>query len=135
MTSLAAEGPLEAIAAHCVLPAKSGVYLTKNELVILARVSEASLRINERRRMLADVLKSPQTPAELQALNSRLIDFCRMHLEAYEAQADLYPRSRALLLPWVERARATITRLERVNEELELSSGSQEERSSHPSSR
>lgn len=85
--------------------------------------------------MLADVLKSPQTPAELQALNSRLIDFCRMHLEAYEAQADLYPRSRALLLPWVERARATITRLERVNEELELSSSSQEERVSHPSSR
>lgn len=124
MRSPVAGGPLDALAAHCVVPAKSGVYLTKNELVILARISEASLRINERRRMLADVLKSPQTPAELQALNSRLIDFCRMHLEEYEAQADLYPKSRTLLLPWMERARATITRLEHVNEELELSSGS-----------
>lgn len=124
MRSPVAGGPLDALAAHCVVPAKSGVYLTKNELVILARISEASLRINERRRMLADVLKSPQTPAELQALNSRLIDFCRMHLEEYGAQADLYPKSRTLLLPWMERARATITRLEHVNEELELSSGS-----------
>lgn len=113
-------GPLDALAASFAVVAKSGVYLTKNELVVLARVSEASLRINERKRMLADVLKSAQTPGELGALNSRLIDFCRMHLEEYEAQAGLYPKSRALLLPWVERARATIARLEGINEELAL---------------
>jgi hypothetical protein len=121
MTPGAGDGPLDALAAGFAVVAKSGVYLTKNELVALARVSEASLRINERKRMLADVLKSAQTPAELAALNSRLIEFCRLHLEEYEAQAVLYPKSRSLLLPWVERARATIARLEGINEELALS--------------
>jgi len=114
------DGPLSAIAARFVLPEKSGVYLTKNELIILARVSEASLRVNERRRMLGDVLKSPQTPEELQALTTRLIDFCRMHLDEYEVQAGLFPKSRPLLQPWVDRAQATIARLQEVLEELAL---------------
>jgi hypothetical protein len=114
------EGPFDAIAASYVLPAKSGVYLTKNELVALARVSEASLRLSERRRMLADVLKSAQNVAELKALNGRLMDFCRLHLEEYEARANHFPKSRALYAPWVKRAQATITRLMELNEELEL---------------
>jgi len=116
------DGPLDELAARFVLPAKSGVYLTRNELVALARVSEASLRINERKRMLADVLKSPQSPAELIALLRRLIDFCRLHLEEYESVGREFPAARALAEPWAAKARASIERLEIVCEELALAS-------------
>jgi hypothetical protein len=114
------DGPLDALAASFVLPAKSGVYLTKNELVRLARASEASLRINERRRMLADVLKSPQSLAELRALVTRLIDFCRLHVAEHEATVAAYPVAKPLLQRWVDKAQHTITSLNDILEELDL---------------
>lgn len=116
-------GALEALAAAFVVPQGSGVYLTKNELLLLARVSEASLRVSERRRMLSDVLKSPLSLEELQKLVGRLKDFCRMHLEEYEASAAAHPRSRPLLEPWRARAQATVGRLEAIEEEIELARG------------
>lgn len=112
------DGPLDALAARLVLPAKSGVYLTKNELIVLARVAEGSLRINERRRMLADVLKSPQTPAELEALLERLVAFCQLHLAAWDELGASYPRADAFAAPWREKVNATITSLRELGEEL-----------------
>lgn len=114
------DGPLDALAARFVLPAKSGVYVTKNELIALARVSDGSLRINERRRMLADVLKSPQNPAELKTLLGRLIGLCELHLRHWEELSANFPLAARFAAPWQEKARATIQSLEEVTEELTL---------------
>lgn len=118
------DGPLDALAARLVLPAKSGVYLTKNELIVLARVAEGSLRVNERRRMLADVLKSPQNPAELAALLERLVAFCQLHLAAWDELVATYPRAEAFAAPWREKVNATITSLRELGEELALAEAS-----------
>jgi hypothetical protein len=112
------EGELAALAASFVVPAKSGVYITKNEIIALARASEASLRVNERRRMLGDVLKSAQTLVELRAMIGRMADFCRLQLGEYEAMVSEHPRSAELLAPWMARARATVARLEEIDQEL-----------------
>ena len=116
-------GPLEELATRFVLPAKSGVYLTRNELIVLARVSDASLRINERKRMLADVLKSAQSPAELTTLLRRLIDFCQLHVEAFEDLGRQFPCAAPLAAPWITAARDTMRRLEDVCEELAMAPG------------
>lgn len=118
------DGPLDALAARLVLPAKSGVYLTKNELIVLARVAEGSLRINERRRMLADVLKSPQTPAELEALLERLVAFSQLHLAAWDELVASYSRAEAFAAPWREKVNATISSLRELGEELALAEAS-----------
>lgn len=112
------DGPLDALAARFVLPAKSGVYLTKNELITLARVAEGSLRVNERRRMLADVLKSPQSPAELQALVERLVAFCELHLAAWDELEGSFPGAGTFAQPWREKTQATIAALREMAEEL-----------------
>jgi hypothetical protein len=112
------DGPLDALAARLVLPAKSGVYLTKNELITLARVAEGSLRINERRRMLADVLKSPQSPAELAGLLERLVAFCQVHLAAWEELTTAFPGAEPFAASWREKLNATITSLRGLTEEL-----------------
>jgi hypothetical protein len=114
------DGPLDALAARFVLPAKSGVYVTKNELIALARVSDGSLRINERRRMLADVLKSPQNPAELKALFARLIGLCELYLRSWDELIANFPLAVRSAKPWQEKARATIKSLEELTEELTL---------------
>jgi hypothetical protein len=115
-----ADGALEELAAWFVLPSKSGVYLTRNELLALARAADGSLRVSERRRMLADVLKSPQSPQELDALLKRLIEFCRQQREEYQALAVAFPVARPLLQQWLDRVAASVQRLEEVCEELAL---------------
>lgn len=112
------DGPLEALAARFVIPARSGVYLTKNELLLLARAADASLRINERKRMLVDVLKSPQSPEAFRGLLGRLSAFCQQHLDEHLALAREYPVMEPLCAPWVARARATIEALAKVEEEV-----------------
>lgn len=114
------DGMLDAIAARFVLPAKSGVYVTKNELIVLARLADGSLRVNERRRMLADVLKSPQTPAELRALLDRLIALCELHLAEWDSLVGAYPKAAPYVASWQQKARATIASLQDTQAELRL---------------
>lgn len=117
------DSPLEALAAHLCVPQKSGVYLTKNELIALARAAEGSLRINERKRMLVDVLRSPQTPAELSAMLGRLADFCRMQAAEYRSLAVAWPASAPAFAPWIARADASVGELEGLRAELALEAG------------
>ncbi len=99
---------LDELAKNFVLPYRSGVYLTKSEIIVLANVSDGSLRVNERSRMLADVLKSPNSPKDLAALVGRLGAFCDMHLEWMDAVASTWPALAETL--GQSRARAVHTR-------------------------
>lgn len=117
---MTAEGPFEELANTFMTPAKSGVYLAKNELLVLARLSEASLRFNERKRMLADILRSAQSPAHLAEILDRLVAFCRESLEHYTALAETYPAAAPGWQPWIDRARKMVVRLEQTQEELRL---------------
>lgn len=109
---------LDELAAKLVIPAKAGVYLTKNELISLARAAEGSLRINERRRMLADVLKSAQSGPELRGLLSLLIERCRAERAKYDELVAAYPVMRAHAAEWTARIAKTITFLEETSEEI-----------------
>jgi len=113
------DGPLDALAARLVVPKKAGVYLTKSEMVVLARLSEGSLRVNERKRMLADVLKSPDNVADLGKLVARLVHFCEAHVTRYDELAETYPHLEPHVAPWRAAAKATIDVLEDVRFELE----------------
>lgn len=116
-------GLLDDLAAQLVRPAKSGVYLTKNEIIALARLSDASLRVNERRRMLADVLRSADSAEGLSALFERIIAFCRGSLEAYAALAEQYPSAAPALRGFQESAARTIDRLSAAQAEIALEDG------------
>lgn len=116
-----ADGPLDALAARLVVPKKAGVYLTKSELVVLARLTEGSLRVNERRRMLADVLKSPEDVEGLSRLVDRLAAFTRSHLTRYAELSEAYPKLAPHLAPWTRAAARTLDDLLDVQAELELS--------------
>lgn len=117
---MATPGPIEELVATFMTPAKSGVYLAKHELLLLARATEASLRINERKRMLADVLRSAQTQDELAGMLARLGAFCSERIAEYEALAQAYPATAALWRPWVDRARRMRLLLEETQAEVHL---------------
>lgn len=115
-------GLFDDLAVHFTRPARSGVYLTKNEIIALARISDASLRINERPRMLADVLRSAQSAEELTALFDRLASFCLKALADYEDLVRRYPASATSLRVLQEQARRSLERLAIAKEELEMES-------------
>lgn len=113
------EGPLDALAERLATPARSGFYLTKNELIALAREVEGSLRVNERKRMLADVLKSPASPEALGHLVARLEAIVRGHQAHYRALVRSFPRLEAPLTPWIARCDSSLRELADVRDELE----------------
>lgn len=106
------EGPLDGLASALVLPRKSGIYITKSEMLVLARVADGSLRVNERRRMLSDVLKSADSLQQLASTFERLQEFCRLHLTRYEELQQAFPAMEPYLKPWHEAATRTLKELE-----------------------
>lgn len=112
-------GPMEQLANLLMTPEKSGVYLTRQELLGLARVSQASLRFNERKRMMLDIFRSTQDGAELVALLERLVDFCTVSLEQYRALVETYPMAAAQLQPWMDRATRTVELLLQTQQEVQ----------------
>jgi hypothetical protein len=112
------DGPLDDLAASLVHPEATGIYLTKSEMIVLANLTEGSLRINERRRMLADVLKSPDSLEGLSALVDRIADLCQVHIDRYRELAETYPSLTESMAPWQRKAQATLDRLRGVQAEL-----------------
>lgn len=108
------------LAARLAAPAKSGAYLTRNELLVLARLTDGSLRYNERKRMLADIFKSAPDADGLVALLERLLAFWGSQLERYGALASEYPASAACFAPWQQKAKATVAALEKIRAEVRL---------------
>ncbi len=112
------DGPLDALAASLVKPAKCGIYLSKSEVIVLANISEGSLRVNERKRMLADVLKSPDNVTDLAKLVQLLIDFSEAHVQRYDELQENFPSLSESLAPWRKSALKTIEHLVEVKEEI-----------------
>ena len=112
------DGPFDDLARRLTTPAVSGVYLARNEIVLLARLEDASLRVGERRRMLVDVLKSAQGPADLDAVLARLAAFVADSLASYRRLAGEFPAAADLLAPWIERATRTDRALAELREDV-----------------
>lgn len=108
------------LAAKLMTPAKSGAYLTRNELLVLARLTEGSFRFNERKRMLVDILKSAQDADGLWNMLERLREFWKAQLGRYDELAQAFPASAPHFAPWQQKARATLTALEKVQAEVRL---------------
>lgn len=111
-------GPLDGLAERLAIPARCGVYITKSEMVVLARLTDGSLRVNERRRMLADVLKSPDSLVDLSRTLDRLLTLCEAHIERYDDLRDAFPSLEAQLRPWRSRCERTVIGLREVQDEL-----------------
>jgi len=125
-------GLLDDLAAQLARPAQSGVYLTKNEIIVLARLSDASLRINERPRMLADVLKSADGAEALAALFDRLATFCQASLDAYAELSREYPSCAPALRGFQENAARTVQFLSAARAEVDGSEGDEDPSPRHP---
>lgn len=113
------DGPISELAQRIVVPARSGVYLARNEIVVLARLEDGSVRLGERRRMLEDVIHSARGPEELRAVVQRLLAFVRDSLAQYRRLQDEFPAAAEWLAPWVSKATGTERVLVELAEDLE----------------
>lgn len=113
-------GPLDELAMFLCIPEQSGIYLTKSEIMAFARATDASLRVNERPWMLADVLKSSGTTVALAAQVDRLRAFAARSLADYERIVAAHPTAAGPMAPWIARAQGTVSRLTTLAEEIRL---------------
>jgi hypothetical protein len=111
-------GPFDQLARRLVVPEQSGIYIAKSEIIVLANLIEGSLRVNERSRMLADVLKSPNNLVDLAALIGRLIDLCQVHLDHYDGLAEAWPATAEPIAERRAKAAQTLEMLEDLRQEL-----------------
>ncbi|MEF3192378.1 MAG: hypothetical protein K6347_07535 [Campylobacterales bacterium] len=111
---------LEELAKTLMTPAKSGFYMTKNELIILARLSEASLRVNERARMLTDIFRSIQSEEEFVGLLERIKLFAAKKEAQYEEIVKEYPRVAPIMEEYLRKVRAMKESIDEVKREVML---------------
>ncbi len=107
-------GPFDQLARRLVVPEQSGIYIAKSEIIVLANLIE----VNERSRMLADVLKSPNNLFDLAALIGRLIDLCQVHLDHYDGLAEAWPATAEPIAERRAKAAQTLEMLEDLRQEL-----------------
>lgn len=112
------EGPFDELARALVVPAQSGIYIAKSEIIVLANLIEGSLRVNERSRMLADVLKSPDNLVDLAKLIARLMELCHAHIQHNNGLIETWPAMAGPLAPSQALAKKTLDRLEDLRLEL-----------------
>lgn len=114
------QGPLDELAVFLSTPAKSGIVLTKGELIALARVTDTSLRVNERAWMLADVLTSSADGPALARQLDRLRAFAERSARGYREVVAVHPASAGAMAPWIARAEATADKLAGIAAEVRV---------------
>lgn len=111
---------LEELATRLMTPAKSGFYMTKNELIVLARLSDASLRVNERKQMLMDIFKSMQSEEEFIALLERIEAFARRRKEQFEELGRDFPQSSEVMEGYIKPLEKLFDDMEEIKAEVRL---------------
>ena len=95
------------IAHFLLLPAQSGIYLSRDNIGQLGRQFELPRGFGSREMMLLNLLRTAVQYDALTALLTALQDTCRSWQTRYQQLADDYPQAIPFLHPWQARAAAT----------------------------
>ncbi len=95
------------IANFLLLPALSGIYLSRDNIGQLGRQFELPRGFGSREMMLLNLLRTAVQYDTLQPLLTTLQKTCRDWQASYQQLSDAYPQTVPFIRPWQERAEAT----------------------------
>lgn len=95
------------IARYLLLPAFSGIYLSRDNIGQLGRQFELPRGFGSREMMLLNLLRTAVQYEALSPLLTALQKTCQEWQTSYQQLANTYPKAAPFLRPWQERAAAT----------------------------
>lgn len=114
------ETEFERIIKILLVPAKSGIYISRYNLRDMGRAIGVEVPIKDRKFMLKDLFIYAKQLDKMKEFLDILIDFINYRIDQYKWLEENYPRSKAITQKWVKKANALKQFIENMKKEVDI---------------
>lgn len=114
------ETEFERIIKILLIPAKSGIYISREDIRRIGKLINVEIPVKERKFMLKDLFLYAKQFDMLKDFLNLLIEFANNRVEQYLALKEAYPKSAKLMDIWINKADRLIKYLEQLKKEIDI---------------
>ncbi len=114
------ETEFERIIKILLVPAKSGIYISRYNLRDMGRAIGVEMPIKDRKFMLKDLFIYAKQLNKMKEFLDVIIDFVDYRIEQYKWLEENYPRSKAITQKWIKKANALKQFIENMKKEVDI---------------
>ncbi len=114
------ETEFERIIKILLVPAKSGIYISRYNLRDMGRAIGVEMPIKDRKFMLKDLFIYAKQLNKMKEFLDVIIDFVDYRIEQYKWLEENYPRSKAITQKWIKKADALKQFIENMKKEVDI---------------
>ncbi len=114
------ETEFERIIKILLVPAKSGIYMSRYNIRDLGRSIGVEMSIKDRKFMLKDLFLYAKQLDKMKTLLDNIIEFINYRIEQYKWLEENYPRSKNITQKWVKKAEALKQFIENMKKEVDI---------------
>lgn len=109
---------LDQLTERMLTPARSGVYLTRGDMIKLSKTLGATVGISDKKLMFKDLLKFVDNDSEFVKFLEILETFIIEQEEVFHRYIEEYPTSGAIYESWIEKTQNTRKYLNTIKDEV-----------------
>lgn len=114
------ETEFERIIKILLVPAKSGIYISRYNLRDMGRAIGVEMPIKDRKFMLKDLFIYAKQLNKMKEFLDVIINFVDYRIEQYKWLEENYPRSKAITQKWIKKANALKQFIENMKKEVDI---------------
>ncbi len=114
------ETEFERIIKILLVPAKSGIYLSRYNIRDLGRLIGVDIPIKDRKFMLKDLFLYAKQLDKMKEFLDYIIDFIDYRINQYKELEENYPRSSTITQKWIKKAKALRNFIENMKKEVDI---------------
>ncbi len=114
------ETEFERIIKILLVPAKSGVYISRYNLRDMGRAIGIEMPIKDRKFMLKDLFIYAKQLNKMKEFLDVIIDFIDYRIDQYKWLEENYPRSKNITQKWIKKAEALKQFIENMKKEVDI---------------
>ncbi len=114
------ETEFERIIKILLVPAKSGIYISRYNLRDMGRAIGVEMPIKDRKFMLKDLFIYAKQLNKMKEFLDVIIDFVDYRIEQYKWLEENYPRSKVITQKWIKKANALKQFIENMKKEVDI---------------
>jgi Trp operon repressor len=102
------------------VPSKSGIYISRYDIIELGKSLGVQIPVRERKEMLKDLFIYAKQMDNLKEFINIIISFVDHRIVQYRELQENYPRSSVLIEEWVKKAKSLRSFLENMKKEVDI---------------